>query len=69
MGRQTKVGGRKELLGPAHVLLFSEGKHGRDEPCGGFPVGANSCSASRTVASLRGVSRTTGFAPSCLPCA
>ena len=62
VGRWTKVGGRKELLSPTHVLLLIEGEHGGNEPSGGFPVGANSCGASRAVASLRGVRRTTGFA-------
>ena len=52
----------KELLSPTHVLLLIEGENGGNEPCGGFPVGADSCGASRAVASLRGVRRTTGFA-------
>ena len=66
VGGRTKVGGRKELLSPARVLLFSEREHGGDKPRGGFPVGTNSCGTSRTVAPLRGVRRTTGFPP--LPC-
>ena len=66
VGGRTKFGGRKELLSPARVLLFREREHGGDKPRGGFPVGANSCGTSRTVAPLRGVRRTTGFPP--LPC-
>ena len=52
VSKWTKVEGRKELLSPTHVLLLIEGEHGGNEPSGGFPVGANSCSASRAVASL-----------------
>ena len=63
VGRRTKVGGRKELLSPAHVLLLIKGKHGGNEPSGSLPVGANGRGASRAIASLRGVRRTTGFAP------
>ena len=66
VGGRTKFGGRKELLSPARVLLFGEREHGGDKPRGGFPVGANSCGSSRSVAPLRGVRRTTGFPP--LPC-
>ena len=61
VGRWTKVGGRKELLSPTHVLLLIEGEHEGNEPSGGLPVGANGCSASRAIASRRGVRWTTGF--------
>ena len=55
VGGRTKVGGREELLSPARVLLFRKREHRGDKPRSGFPVGANSCGASRTVAPLRGV--------------
>ena len=61
VGRWTKVGGRKKLLSPTHVLLLIEGEHGGNEPSGGLPVGANGCGASRAIASRRGVRWTTGF--------
>ena len=55
VGRWTKVGGRKKLLSPTHVLLLIEGEHGGNKPSGGLPVGANGCSASsRDRLALRG---------------
>ena len=66
---RTKVGGWKELLGPARILLFSEGEHGGDKPRGGFPVGANSSGTSRTVAPAQRGQTDHWIRAASLPCA